>query len=354
MSINKDKVRGFFLGTAVGDALGLPVEGWSYDKIRTVHKNRLETYVSASGHKWFNNEPLGSWTDDTQLTLAVAKGLIEAQGLDMDKQAQMHIAAYKNHTSGWGRSTRESIEKLLSGIHWRYSGVYTEIRADMFPRGRCQAPEGEKPRGFGNGVSMKAGPIGVFLATKPFNWRFITEKMAEFAGMTHRTSMAVSSGLAHAFAVFRCIVSTPETFDTKVWINTVINASALGKNYFSDTLKDDITSRLRLLDEVHDLAEEWTPKDFIRDFGAGSYYVYDSLPFTYAFFVKDPFNIETLYECASAGGDTDSNASMLGGLMGALHGASFFPKHLIEGLQKKDEIIKIADTFSQVFQVGGD
>jgi ADP-ribosylglycohydrolase len=75
------------------------------------------------------------------------------------------------------------------------------------------------------------------------------------------------------------------------------------------------------------------------------------LPFTYAFLVRNPGNIEELYECASAGGDTDSNASMLGALQGALHGTSFFPKALVDGLDRKNEIIKLADSFSERFGI---
>ncbi len=324
--VSKDRVRGFFLGTAIGDSLGCPVEGWSHKDIKEKY-GRLECYVSANLHKWHKTLPAGSWTDDTQLTLAVAEGLIAANGFDMDRQVETHIAAYKKSTSGWGGSTRTALENLISGIHWRESGVYTE---------------GEKPRGFGNGVAMKAGPIGVYLAIKDFD-SSIVSKMADFAAMTHKTSMAVSSGVAHVFAVYGCLTTSKEGFSKKLWLETVIDASELGKKHFPETLKDDLTDKLRQVRKSYDTQE------IIDNFGGGSYYVYHSLPFTYAFFMKDPTNIETLYECVSAGGDTDSNASMLGGLMGALCGTEIFPKHLVEGLSRKDEIIQLADKLSEKF-----
>jgi len=329
--VNKDKVRGLFLGTAIGDALGMPVEGATYEKIKEKH-GRIETYISAAGHKWFDGQPLGSWTDDTQLTISVAESLIDAGGLDMDSQAAHHVKAYKIHTSGWGGTTREAIKALSEGTHWSKSGLYLA--------GEDAGLQKPKVRGFGNGVAMKAAPIGAYLASKAFDWKSTSDILADFTAMTHRTSMAVSSCLAHTFAAFRCMVSTPETFNTRTFVATVVNASELGKAYFKETLNDDdITRRFKLLDAVNDT---WKTEHIIREFGKGTYYVYNSLPFTYAFFVKGPSNIEMLYECASAGGDTDSNASMLGALQGALNGASFFPRHLIDGLQNKQELIKLA------------
>jgi hypothetical protein len=66
---------------------------------------------------------------------------------------------------------------------------------------------------------------------------------------------------------------------------------------------------------------------------------------TYAFFLKNPSSIDSLYDCVSAGGDTDSNGSMLAGLLGALHGTGIFPQHLVDGLVEKEEVLAIADQF---------
>src|SRR5262249_42825560 len=150
---------------------------------------------------------------------------------------------------------------------------------------------------------------------------------------THRTGMAVSSALAQAFATLYCLGHTPDDFSPRAFLSAVVEASRAGKKYFPETLKDDITERFQVLEHV---TGESRNEDFVRDFGAGSVYVYNSLPFTYAFFVRNPTGIEAHYDCVSSGGDTDSNASMLGGLLGALHGTAVFPKELAEGLHRKD------------------
>jgi ADP-ribosylglycohydrolase len=351
--MNREKVRGFFLGTAIGDALGMPVEGQAYERIKARY-GRLEEYVSAEEHKWFKGEPLGAWTDDTQLTLAVAEALIEAGGFDMDKQAEYHVKAYQRHTSGWGGTTKEAIQRLANGTHWKESGVFLPaglVRdagsgADGGAGGGAGGLKKPKTRGFGNGVCMKVGPVGVFMALQAVGLEELTGRLADFAAMTHRTSMAVSSGLAHALAVCRCMTSTPDNFSAPALIDAVVRASEAGRRYFSETLADDLTGRFQSLRTV---TENSTTEEFIQSFGAGSYYVYNSLPFTYAFFVRAPTRIESLYECASAGGDTDSNASMLGGLMGALCGTSIFPKKLVDGLHNRAAVLQVADQFSERF-----
>ena len=102
-----------------------------------------------------------------------------------------------------------------------------------------------------------------------------------------------------------------------------------------------------------ELAEtDWTKKSAkeISDaFGQGTSYVYNSLPFSYAFFLKAPDSIETLYEVVSAGGDTDSNGSIVGGMRGALNGRKIFPQHLIDGLWQKDLILETAKRFCERF-----
>ena len=70
--ISKEKIRGMFLGIAIGDALGMPVETMTLEKIAKKF-GRVNRYIRPDGHKWYNGQPAGTWTDDTQLSLAIAE-----------------------------------------------------------------------------------------------------------------------------------------------------------------------------------------------------------------------------------------------------------------------------------------
>jgi ADP-ribosylglycohydrolase len=163
--------------------------------------------------------------------------------------------------------------------------------------------------------------------------------------MTHCTSMAVTSGFAQTLAVHHCLLSSPGSFDVKAFVRTVVDAGSLGHSFLPHTItEDDLGERLKLL-ERH---EEYPPERIIEEF-RGSPYVFESLPFTLMFFVRNPLTIDTMFDCVSSGGDADSNASMLGALLGALHGTSIFPEHLVAGLQGRDAVLAVADQFFEKF-----
>lgn len=330
----QDKVRGCFLGIAIGDALGKPTESMSAEDIST-RFGYINNYIQNPKHKYFDGDPAGSWTDDTQLSLAIARSFINKGEFDLDSIAEEHCVEFIKSIAGWGKTTREAIGKIVDGLPWRESNINVES---------------EPKRGFGNGIAMKVSPIGLYMAlTNPkqtsAQWLSDHKKIYELIKMTHPTSMAVSSGFAQIFAIQKCFLSDPSDFNVEKFIHIINLAGNLGERFLFNTITEDkISSRFSLL-EKH---TEYSVEKIISDF-KGTCYSYDSLPLTYMFFVKNPMTIDSLYGVVNAGGDTDTNGSMIGALLGALHGVSIFPEHLIEGLQKSDFILNCADKFYQKF-----
>jgi ADP-ribosylglycohydrolase len=329
----RSKVRGTFLGCAIGDSLGMAVETFSRERIAKEY-GRVTQYFEPKGHKWFDGQPAGMITDDTVLTLAVAEAMMESP-LDMDAQVNHHIAAMRLGTMGWGRSTKQSIRKLANGASWLNSGSDT---------------------GVGNGIAMKIAPLGLYCACggpghDPSLGEFdrIMVFAAELATMTHNTSIAVSSGFAMMIAVFEAFTASPyfssEHMTKERFIELIVAISKTGEKVLPETLNEDrLTERLRLLHKY----EEYDTDRMVDEFGGGSCYCYNSVPFTLMHFVRDQ-SINSLYDVVSAGGDTDSNGSMVGALLGAMHGESVFPVELVDGLIEKDRVLDVADRFYEKF-----
>lgn len=339
--INPSKVRGCFLGTAIGDSLGMPVETFSREKIKQTY-GRVTEYLRPDGHKWFSGQEAGTMTDDTQLTLAVAEAMIEG-GCSMDSQVKFHIEALRETTAGWGFSTRDSVRRLANGVSWEDSGQHD---------------------GRGNGVPMKISPVGLYLANSLCNAGFAgfgakptkkpqNEQIESVLGdceelalnisrMTHRTSVSASAGLAQMMAVSICAAISPDQFNSDYFASLVSKSSVAGEAHFPETIGDDrLSEKLKLLVNY----KEYDTNRAIVDFGGGTSYAYHSVPFSYLFFLKNPDSMECIYEVINAGGDTDSNGAIVGALLGALHGEKIFPKHLIDGLKEKDRILDTADRF---------
>ena len=325
--MNKDKIQGMFLGSFIGDCLGAPVEGFSQEKIKEKY-GRLTTFVKPEYHKYFKDQPKGTPTDDWQLTKATAEALIDAGGFSMTKQAKYHVKAMKESTSGWGRSTKESVMRLKAGTKWKQSG---------------------QPLGSGCGVAMKLAPIAAISATNRYNLAKYEKFIINFAQMTHKTSLVTSSSFVHMLAVRNCLLS--DELNTEHFINNIYHNALLAerthKRYKGDIITDKLSDRLI---KLHNHKEYDTDR-IIEEFGAGSCYVYNSLPFTYMFFVKNPHSIESLFDVVNAGGDTDTNGSILSSMLGALNGYKIFGENLIDSIPKEyyEEVMDVADRFYERF-----
>ena len=75
----EEKCKGAMLATAIGDALGWPNEPRSKNKVK--NKNTADGFVAwtrtVSTPRWHDEKILpGEYSDDTQLTLAVARSII--------------------------------------------------------------------------------------------------------------------------------------------------------------------------------------------------------------------------------------------------------------------------------------
>jgi len=326
----QDKIKGMFLGIAVGDSLGLPYETMTEEEIREKAPNGVRELHEPKGHKWFDGWPAGMWTDDTQLSLAIANALIEKKTFDMHAIANQHVLAFKN-PKGWGPTTREAIQRIRDGVHWSKSATTSA---------------GKKVRGLGNGVCMKIAPLAAYHYLTNTAWKQIVAETEVFARMTHNTSMGISSGLAQSAAVRYCLAHTPESFKPAEFTESVVKFCEVGRTRIPVRHgEDDLSIRLRELAR----ADEYQYNSIIEAFGKGTCYVFNSLPFSLMFFLKDYGSAEALYRTVEAGGDTDTNGSMVAALLGALHGFEIFPPALLDKLHQRELLCGTAAEFIAAF-----
>jgi ADP-ribosylglycohydrolase len=331
--MNKDQVCGMYLGVAIGDALGLAVETFSPEKILEKYpetKGRITEYLVPTGHKWFDGRIAGTTTDDTQLTIAVSESIVESNDLDIYSQIRYHVAALKEGDKGWGGSTKRSVRRLANGVPYTKSG------------------ESGERYGRGNGVIMKISPVAAFLRCQELQGMSRTkasifEFLRDLTIMTHPTQMAVVASFSHLVALNRCLKKDePEKI-----ADAIAAASIKAKEWQEGEEEDDLSERLQLVKNY----KEYDASRCIEEFGGGSCYCYNSLPFTYMFFLRNPKSMDAMYDVVSAGGDTDTNGSMVGAMLGAYNGMSIFPENLIKNLDQVDLVFESADRFCKSFNI---
>jgi ADP-ribosylglycohydrolase len=340
--MNRDRIRAMFMGIAIGDALGVPVEIYSADQILREF-GRITTYVQNPTHKWSARKAAGSWSDDTQLTLAVAESLIVCGGIDMDHMVRSHLTLIDEFGDmGLGATTREALDRCRSGIHWSESG------------------KTDKPnRGGGNALPMKVAPIGAWLASqrKPQDWKHNTSQwydlhtpLRDLTCMTHRTHVALESAMAHVWTISHIIGGiSEENLQPQRFLNITAGAAANAGDYDLPATGNSLTTRF--LDLARRNLEVMTQKEIAQLNANKPFQVINSLLLAYACFLRNPHSIEAMHEAVAAGGDTDTNASIVGGMLGALNGMSVFPDHLITGLWMRERIQDTAERFCDRFGI---
>jgi DNA ligase (NAD+) len=174
-----ERYRGSMLGLAIGDALGHPTEFLS-DVRRIKEKYGPEGIrdFAASGR-----HPAGTFTDDTQMTIAVARALAKKGRSALDDlmgELGREFVAWANHSSNNrapGGTCLSGCAALKKGVDWRRSGV-----------------AGSK----GCGAAMRAAPVGLLYFDD--DERLLRVGAAQSV-LTHGHPTAVASSVAAAAAV---------------------------------------------------------------------------------------------------------------------------------------------------------
>jgi DNA ligase (NAD+) len=174
-----DRFRGCVLGLAVGDALGHPTEFIS-------SVSRIKAKYGPSGILDFGGagpHPPGTFTDDTQMTIAVARALAQAGHKDLDTMMTLlgdEFVAWAKHPSNNrapGGTCLAGCRHLERGASWREAGI-----------------KGSK----GCGAAMRAAPVGLFFAD---NDDALLRVSAAQSALTHSHPTGIASSVAAAAPV---------------------------------------------------------------------------------------------------------------------------------------------------------
>ncbi len=281
---------GALLGTAVGDALGLPAEGLSRARLQ-------RRWPGPWKHRFLAGR--GMISDDTEHTLFVAQALLAAPS---DAAVFQRSLAWKLRLwllgvpAGIGFATLRSILKLWLGFPPARSGVYSA----------------------GNGPAMRSAIIGAYFADDPAQRKaYVTASTR----LTHTDPRAETAALAVA--------------ETAAW-------AALGQGSVADLLAllpnlgQDAEWRAICAKLVAALAKQLSVGDFALELGLErgvTGYAYHTVPVAlYAVLHHGPNFRVALEETLHCGGDTDTVGAIVGALSGAQAGRAGIPEDWLAGI----------------------
>lgn len=325
-----DALTGVLLGTAVGDALGLPCEGLSKARQRKFFPDLSRYHLLLGGY--------GLCSDDTEHACMTAAALAQAQD---DPQRFARILGWKLRfwllalPAGIGLATLKSILRLWSGVPPARSGVISA----------------------GNGPAMRSPLIGVYYAQQPeqmkamvqlSTWLTHRDPRAEYGAMAIAVLAGsyVSEGpLAESIRGDKFLQAFQEMYSELHGLSEQESRALQEREMASllnSTALPDFVEVLRRTVAAAQSDRSDAAESLLQALGCSrgiSGFVMHTVPAVIFFALRkgDDFE-EALKQIIRCGGDSDSTAAILGGVLGARYGADLgaspqlqsWLEHLIE------------------------
>lgn len=294
-SSKSDRCVGCLLGTAAGDALGLPYEGLSARRARRL-------FPDMTRHNLILGR--GMVSDDTEHTAFVAQALVrcgddpKAFSKALARSLRWWLAGLP---AGVGFATLRSIVRLWLGWPPEKSGVYSA----------------------GNGPAMRSAILGVAFGQDPARLEAFVKASTE---ITHRDPKAYFAALAVAVAAI-----DPDSSNDGDWRAEYLRSleRSIGEEAARDFL-ELIMRAMRSAERGESVAQF---ADSIGSKNGISGYCYHTVPCVLQVWFRFGDDLERgLAELIGAGGDTDTAGAIFGGIVGARGGKAAIRQDWLDGI----------------------
>ncbi len=294
MSVSTN-LPGALLGVFVGDAAGAPLEFFPPHEITDA---LLDNAMHQRGGGHLRTGP-GQVTDDSELTLALASSLTD-RVIDLSAIRRAYHAWFKSAPFDIGRTCRNAFESP------RYS--VSALNADSEA----------------NGALMRVVPLALRLADQDPDHleRVVTAECS----LSHPNPVCIDCNVLYCLAIGHLVTHSTDTVGQRV-----SGAVACVEDFIARPGPRPVSPKV-----VGWFRNTTRPWDDQHRLGPHAGHVKHA--FTLAFhFLRSatPFE-DAIRETLRCGGDTDTNAAIVGGMLGALHGAEGIPKYMADPVLQFD------------------
>lgn len=313
------------LGMAVGDAVGVPVEFQSREQ-------RIKDPVVDMREYGVHGQPIGTWSDDSQLAFNMLESLI--WGWNLKDMGERFVSWYRHAT--WtphgrvfdaGFTTVQAIETLERG---------------NIPPNMCG---GISITSNGNGSVMRILPIVPWFIHNKVDSSVIRYKMcSDLSSLTH----------AHPISVMSCFLLTEfarhlyfkRTIENKIGVKT---QAYTNMKLELASIKDIIPFNPQFLEKFSNLLDG-NVAELDDDALNGSGFCVDTVTTSiFCILTTDNYR-DAVLKAVNYGDDTDTTACVTGGLAGILYGKEGIPTEWVENIVKKDDIIDLATRYGAKYR----
>lgn len=342
MNTLQDRIRGSLIGGAIGDALGYPVEFNSYAEIINRYGERGITRLETK-QPWLSEDRQSGKavvSDDTQMTLFTANGLLNASKLGIKPKFAICRAylEWLETQTGQHKGKAECWIRDMPELNCRRAPGNTCISSlDAIKKGRDPLNNSK-----GCGGVMRVAPIPLYAVVDN---RMSVEDADKLAGdaaeITHQHPLGFISAALMSHVIYRLAnAPQPSVSSMKEYImegveairemygnhhNDVVRMSELAERaiFLLDNNKSDV-------ENIGHLGEGWVGEEALAI----------GLFCTLKHF--DSFE-EAITAAVNHNGDSDSTGSVAGNILGAAIGYEAIPEFFKTDLEMHDLILHMAD-----------
>jgi ADP-ribosylglycohydrolase len=299
MTWKPESVTGSLIALACGDALGAAVQGMSHAQISQAFPLGLSQYQPGHALSGIPDHAPGRPTDETEMTLGLAEAyFLEAGMLRIPTLIRSWVRWYQEGPYwelGPDPACHQALMKLANGVSFLKSAVPSP----------------------GSGAAMRVAPVGMIFA---FEAEARHGDALTQAALTHDHPAAAAGALCMAEAVAFLVRMHQRPFSRDAFLSTLVDATLPHSPAFAQALQ----------------ALPHSPRDLSDS-------VTETVPAALSLFLQHRDHLPAaVMAAASAGGDTDTLASMVGALAGAYLGVDAIPAPWRDGLQIRDRLDRAA------------
>ncbi|XP_052867060.1 ADP-ribosylhydrolase ARH3-like [Anopheles cruzii] len=331
------KFRGTLLGVLIGDCCGAPFEGQLMDSgTKLVLKRNLDRLEGPPF-----KAPYKKYTDDTTMTIGVAKALLDPNGFSQKQLAKNFVVDYfKEPKRGYGPAVLE---------------VFRKLRGSKFAEPTDPASEQFGGTGsFGNGAAMRVSPVALYCANKGIDE--LVRLVRDTATVTHTNVLGINGAILQALAVRQSLLLNPsEPFSWKAFLAELKAQMVEVEKENDPELDANHNAYENQLQNVEKLLEnkvEQSDENVLNLLGHSVAALY-SVPTAVYCFLRHTKDLaadsdrksfrNTLEYSISLGGDCDTIGSMACSISGAYYGDSVISASLVQHCEAAETVVSVAE-----------
>ncbi len=311
-----DKILGCLVGGAAGDAMGAATEMRTRQQIEELFGGYVTEFLAPPQDTFARGNKAGQVTDDFSLALTTVEKIVENNGLinrDVGVESLIAWSSDDNYFSRFaGPTTRAAINALKGNTVEEYDFKVVNDNAKA-----------------SNGSAMKISPIALFSNGDVDK---AIEDAFTIVTISHDNNISISAAAAVAAATAKAMDVNATLFDVvKAGLYGAQKGDEIGRERAQTYAGPSVYKRMKLAIDIALRTETLSEAiDEIADYIGSGLAAAEAVPAVFGLIVAAKGDaVEAIQAGVNIGYDTDTVATMIGGILGTLHGIQAFPENYL-------------------------